>query len=107
MAITKRTVLDQVEVLRGGGMQVRLAKVIEEDGVELTEPQYHRTAIEPATDPVHQMRAVNVHLQALGHAAVSNEDVARIAALKAAVSNLDQSGVYKATMTALTRQGSA
>jgi hypothetical protein len=48
MAITKETVVDKVEVLEMGQVQVRTATVIKEDGKELTR-SFHRHVLMPRT----------------------------------------------------------
>ena len=48
MAITKETVVDKIEVLEMGQVQVRTATVIKEDGTELTR-SFHRHVIVPST----------------------------------------------------------
>mgnify|MGYP003136873954 FL=1 len=48
MAITKETVVDKIEVLEMGQVQVRTATVIKEDGEELTR-SFHRHVLEPRT----------------------------------------------------------
>ena len=48
MAITKETVVDKIEVLEMGQVQVRTATVIKEDGKELTR-SFHRHVLEPKT----------------------------------------------------------
>lgn len=67
MPITKKTILDQIEITRDGVVQIRLAKIIEEDGVELAK-EYHRTSVEPGGDVDAQMAAVNAHLVAMKQA---------------------------------------
>ena len=46
MALTERTEADQIEVVQGKFVQVRLATIIERDGVEVTRT-YHRYVINP------------------------------------------------------------
>ena len=48
MAITKETVVDKIEVLEMGQVQVRTATVIKEDGKELTR-SFHRHVLNPRT----------------------------------------------------------
>ena len=48
MALTKETVVDKIEVLEMGQVQVRTATRILEDGIELSS-SYHRHVIEPST----------------------------------------------------------
>jgi len=47
MAITKETVVDKIEVLEMGQIQVRTATVIKEDGNELNR-SFHRHVVEPS-----------------------------------------------------------
>ena len=48
MAITKTTVADKIETHENGNVQVRIATVIKEDGVELTRT-FHRYILNPST----------------------------------------------------------
>ena len=48
MAITKETVVDKIEVLEMGQVQVRTATVIKEDGTELNR-NFHRHVLQPRT----------------------------------------------------------
>ena len=48
MAITKETVVDKIEVLEIGLIQVRTATVIKEDGTELSR-NFHRHVLIPRT----------------------------------------------------------
>lgn len=47
MALTKETVVDKIEVLEKGQVQVRTATRVLEDGVELSS-SFHRHVIEPS-----------------------------------------------------------
>jgi hypothetical protein len=47
MAITKEIVADKIETLENGIVQVRVATVIKEDGVELTR-SFHRHVLAPS-----------------------------------------------------------
>ena len=47
MAITKETVVDKIEVLEMGSVQVRTATIIIEDGNELNR-SFHRHVLEPS-----------------------------------------------------------
>jgi len=49
MALTAETHIDKVEILEDGQLQVREAKVILEDGKEITR-SYHRRVLDPARD---------------------------------------------------------
>jgi hypothetical protein len=48
MAITKETVVDKIEVLEMGQVQVRTATVIKEDSTELNR-SFHRHVVVPST----------------------------------------------------------
>ena len=48
MALTKETVVDKIEVLEKGQVQVRTATRILEDGVQLSS-SYHRHVLSPST----------------------------------------------------------
>ena len=48
MALTKETVVDKIEVLELGQVQVRTATRVLEDGVELSS-SFHRHFLEPST----------------------------------------------------------
>ena len=48
MALTKETVVDKIEVLEMGEVQVRTATRVLEDGVQLSQ-SFHRHVIEPRT----------------------------------------------------------
>ena len=77
--ITKRTVVDQIELTRSGTTQVRIALEIVEDGVVLNH-KWHRTSINSDGDVDAQMTAVNEHLAQMNELPVSAEDIARIKA---------------------------
>lgn len=62
--LTQRTIVDQLEITRTGTVQIRLAIIVEADGVELS-CAYHRTSIEPGGDVDAQIAAVNSHLQSM------------------------------------------
>ena len=47
MAITKETVVDKIEVLEMGQVQVRTATIIKEDGTELNR-SFHRHVVVPS-----------------------------------------------------------
>ena len=48
MALTKETVVDKIEVLEMGQVQVRTATRVLEDGVQLSQ-SFHRKVVEPST----------------------------------------------------------
>ena len=49
MALNKTTITDRVEVLEDGQLQVRIATIVDEDGVELTR-SFYRTVLWPGED---------------------------------------------------------
>ena len=49
MALEKQTVVDKIEVLENGCVQVRTAIRIVEDGVQLSQ-SYHRNVVAPGND---------------------------------------------------------
>ena len=48
MALTKKTVVDKIEVLEQGQVQVRTATRVKEDGTVLSS-SFHRHVVEPST----------------------------------------------------------
>ena len=53
MPLTKSTIVDRIEVLEMGQVQVRTATVVAEDGVELSR-SFHRHVLEPGDDTTGQ-----------------------------------------------------
>jgi hypothetical protein len=49
MALEKRTIVDKIEVVENGTVQVRTATRIVEDGVQLSQ-SYHRHVVVPGAD---------------------------------------------------------
>lgn len=72
--IEHKTVVDAVEVSRNGTVQVRIALLLVEDGVEL-DCKWHRTALNVDSDVSVQFDAVNTHLESMGKQPVSMSDV--------------------------------
>ena len=48
--LNKETVIDRIEILETGHIQVRRARYIIEDGARISEPTYHRIAYAPGDD---------------------------------------------------------
>ena len=71
MALTKEQVIDKIEIVENGIMQVRQVTKIMEDGKELSK-SYHRWAFEPGTDVSDQP----ANVQAIAAAAWTEEVVA-------------------------------
>lgn len=63
--LSKRTIIDQIEITSAGPVQVRFLKQIVEDGKVLSS-EYHRTSIVPGADADAVMAAVNAHLGEMG-----------------------------------------
>ena len=53
MALTKTVLVDKIEVLEMGQIQVRTATIVAEDGVELSRT-FHRHVLEPGDDTTGQ-----------------------------------------------------
>lgn len=49
MALTEKTIIDKIEVLENNSIQVRIANVIEKDGLEITRT-FHRHVVNPGDD---------------------------------------------------------
>lgn len=64
MSLARRTIVDQIEILRDGTVQVRLAKQVV-DGDDVLRSEYHRIAVEPGSDLESCLLAVNAHLTEL------------------------------------------
>ena len=79
MALEKQTVVDKIEVLENGCVQVRTATRIIEDGVQLSQ-SYHRHVVAPGDD-------------------YSGED-ARVQAICAATHTAEVVAAYQATIAA-------
>ncbi len=50
MTLNREMVIDKIEVVENGAIQVRRAQYITENGVRIAGPQYHRAAYEPGQD---------------------------------------------------------
>lgn len=75
--IEKKTVLDQIELTRANTVQVRLALLMVEDGVEI-ECRYHRTVLPVGVDVDQQIAAVNAHLATMNREPVPADAVVKI-----------------------------
>jgi DNA polymerase III epsilon subunit-like protein len=49
MALTEKTIIDQIEITRINAIQVRMANIIEKDGKEISKT-YHRYVLKPTDD---------------------------------------------------------
>jgi len=79
MALTKEQVIDKIEVVENGTLQVRQVTRIMEDGKELSS-SYHRWAFEPGSDVSDQP----ANVQAIAAAAWTAEVIAAYQAQVAA-----------------------
>ena len=79
MALEKQTIVDKIEVIENGVVQVRTATRIVEDGVQLSQ-SYHRHVVAPGQD-------------------YSNED-ARVQAICAATHTAEVIAAYQAAIEA-------
>lgn len=80
--LVQKTILDQIEITSNGTMQVRLALLVENNGMVVAS-KYHRTSIPPGGDIAGQMDHVNQHLAAMREMPVDAVSIARIAAFAA------------------------
>lgn len=78
--ITRKTVLDQVELARSGEVRIRLGLLLTEDGAEL-DCKWHRTSIPLDGDVAAQMSVVNAHLTSMGSPELEAADIDRITVL--------------------------
>lgn len=98
--ISKRTVLDRMEIDRNGVIGVRLAKeVIDDDGTVLAS-DFHRTMLPPGLDIDTQMAVVNQHLQQMNCAPVEADELQRIKAVAPIVWTDDVKAAYAARQQA-------
>ena len=66
--IEKKTVIERIEILAGGSIHVRFAKLIV-DGDKIIGPsQWHRCALDPGTELEPLLAAINNHLEQMGEA---------------------------------------
>ena len=75
--ITKKTVVDQIEVTRASVIQVRFGKLLLE-GDKVIACQWHRTAFWPGLDIDEHMVRVNTHLESMGEAPVDAVEIDRL-----------------------------
>jgi hypothetical protein len=75
--LTKRTIVDQIEITRTGHIGIRFRKEVVEDGRALSS-DFHRTGIEIGGDIDAQMSAVNADLQSKGWPAVDPAEYAEV-----------------------------
>ena len=95
MALTKETVVDKIEVLEKGNVQVRTATRVLEDGVELSSA-FHRHVIDPQVRSGYEK---DVSAGTWAATDVTGED-ARVAAICTASWTASVIAAYKASIIA-------
>ena len=95
MALSKTTVVDKIEVLEKGQLQVRTATRVLEDGVELSS-SFHRHVVEPQVRTGYEK---DVSAGTWAATDVTGED-ARVAAICTASWTADVIAAYKASVLA-------
>jgi hypothetical protein len=98
--IQKQTILDQIEITRNGTIQFRIGLLLVEDGQEITEPKWHRSAIEPGGDVDAQVAAVNANLKQMGQAELPADDLAKLKAHSEVAWTPDVVAAHKASVAA-------
>lgn len=82
MTISKRTVIDQIEVTRDGTLCIRMHKQIVDsdmpEGEQVIQSGNHRTSVVPNGDVDGQFLAVNEHLERMGFPPVNEADIERV-----------------------------
>lgn len=73
--LSRKSVVDQVEIQRSGAVSVRMALLIC-DGDMVISSRTHRTTIPAGESAAVQMAEVNTHLAGEGEATISAEDIA-------------------------------
>lgn len=77
MTIERVSLVDQIEISRNNCTNVRIAKLLVEDGKEISSA-WHRTVLTADSDILGTMQGVNEHLLELGEAPVSDGDIERV-----------------------------
>lgn len=49
MALTEKIIIDKIEILESNSIQVRVANIIEKDGIEISR-NFHRNVLNPGDD---------------------------------------------------------
>jgi hypothetical protein len=76
----KVTVVDTITIQRNGVVEVRASSYFSENDKPVSNPEYHRFALEPGTDPEAMRTALNDHMPQLGKPKISDADWARVLA---------------------------
>ena len=66
--IGKKSVIERIEILAGGSIQVRFAKLIVDGDKIVGCPQWHRSVLDPGTELEPLLIAVNNHLEQMAEA---------------------------------------
>jgi hypothetical protein len=74
MALTEQTKIDRIEILEDGQIQVRKARVIYDDGKEISRT-FHREVLDPGAQPA-DMTEKDARVQAVASAVWTPEIVA-------------------------------
>lgn len=77
--IEKKTIVEQIEILADGHIQIRFALLLIEDDVVI-DRKLHRTSVEPGGDVDAQIAAVNEHLAAMKKEPVPAPETERVKA---------------------------
>lgn len=85
MALSKDTVLDRIEIVEDGTIQVRRAVYILEDGVRVTDARYARVVFTPGSDMTGQPLVIQRVANAVWTPAVIAAYQAKVAAAAAAI----------------------
>lgn len=75
--LSRKSIVDQIEVPTTGGIQVRIALQII-DGDVVIGQKWHRTYIPADISAQEQMSYVNAHLTEMGEATISTSDIQRV-----------------------------
>ena len=78
--IEQQTIIDQIEIVRNGAVQIRFGLLVVENGVEIAH-QWHRTLVEPGGDVDAQIAAVNTHLVQMNRLPCPATETARVKAI--------------------------
>ena len=72
--LEKKTVIERIEILAGGSIQVRFAKLIVDGDKIIGAPQWHRCAFDPGADVNAMLAAINDNLEQIGQARCGEEE---------------------------------
>lgn len=75
--IERKSIVDQIEVPVEGGIAIRMALLLVEDGKVISR-KWHRTLIPADVSPAEQMAYINDHLTSMGEAVITSDDIQRV-----------------------------